>query len=102
MNQLIELTAKLGDILGHYGRAVWLAVRVDELPLWQVARDTDTSVGDVREALRTADWVLDTFPLVQPAPPLRPLRTCWDGFHQMGDGDHIPFRKINKGASSED
>lgn len=86
MNEWQKANEALDTVLGSRLRAIWLCVRVDEKPLHVVAGEFETSVAEIQSALDLCDWTLERADLAPKIPPKPEYKTCWDGFHQMGDG----------------
>lgn len=80
-----QLNEQLETLLGALGRAVWLAIRVDDKTVSQVARELRIPTPQVRRILLSADWALEHAKLAPEEPPRTALRTNWNGFHQLGD-----------------
>ena len=87
MNEWQRVNEALDTVLGSRLRAIWLCVKVDEKPLHVVAKEFDRTVAEIKAAVDLADWVLERADLAPKIPPKPPLKPCYEGFHQMGDGE---------------
>lgn len=85
MNNVQRATMMLGIILGEPGRAVWMAHRVDGLPLWRIADDMEVPIGKVTEILKTADFVLESLPWSELTGDAeeREYKAAVGGFHNL-------------------
>jgi hypothetical protein len=88
MNDYQKASSTLGIVLGTQGRAVWLAHRLDGVPLIQVAKEHRLGLGFVKEMLATCDWIINQMEWLPTIMPSRgTYHPCYEGFHQIGDGE---------------
>ena len=92
MNEYQKAMHSLGILVGDKARAIWLAIRLDETPTYVVAKEHETSVGEVREVAANVDAIIEWMAqvghaLYTPTIRLGTYHPCYEGFHQMGDGE---------------
>ena len=92
MNEYQKAMHSLGILVGDRARAIWLAVRLDETERHVVARAHEITTGEVREVVSNVDGILDWMAqvghaLYTPTERTGTYRPCYEGFHQMGDGE---------------
>lgn len=85
MNPVQQANEALGTVLGAVGRAVWLAVRVDDQPIGRVAKEFKISVGKVRDILASGDYAASFIRIKQPQQD-GTYHPNYGGFHAAEEG----------------
>jgi hypothetical protein len=87
MNAYQKASNTLDILLGTQGRAIWMAARLDEVPVRAIAKEHELSTDVVREIVLNCDYVIELADIAPKEERTGVYHPCYEGFHQMGDGE---------------